>query len=63
MRMLAVYGAGMIILGIVTWIVTYKYVLPIGSVFLIIGGLYVIIHNNHKAGASAPAYEKIKEVN
>lgn len=62
-KIFIVYGAIMIILGIVTWIATYKYILPIGSVFLIIGGLYVIFHYSHRTGASAPTYGKINEVN
>ncbi len=36
------YGALMIILGIVTAIVTYKYVFPIGSIVLIGSGLFLI---------------------
>lgn len=37
------YGILMIILGIITFIVTYKYVIPTGSIFLIMSGLFVIL--------------------
>lgn len=37
-----VYGILMIILGVITWIVTYKYVMPIGSIFLIGSGLLLL---------------------
>lgn len=40
LRML--YGIFLIILGIVVAIVTYKYVIPIGSIFLIGSGLILI---------------------
>lgn len=39
---LAFYGILMIILGIITWIVTYRYVVPTGSMFLIGSGLFLI---------------------
>lgn len=41
-RLRILYGVLMIILGIVSAIVTYKYVIPIGSVFLIGSGLALI---------------------
>lgn len=36
------YGILMIILGIITFIVTYKYVIPTGSIFLVMSGVFVI---------------------
>lgn len=41
-RLRILYGITMIILGIVSAVVTYKYVIPIGSIFLIGGGLALI---------------------
>jgi uncharacterized membrane protein HdeD (DUF308 family) len=37
------YGILMIILGIITFIVTYKHVIPTGSVFLVISGVFLIV--------------------
>lgn len=37
------YGILMIILGIITFIVTYKYVIPTGSIFLVISGVFLIL--------------------
>lgn len=39
---LRIYGIIFVILGIISWIYTYKYVLPIGSIFLIISGIIFI---------------------
>jgi len=36
------YGILMIILGIITFIVTYKHVFPIGSIFLVMSGVFVL---------------------
>lgn len=41
-RSLRLYGILFIILGIITFIFTYKYIFPLGSIFLIISGLYII---------------------
>ncbi len=41
-RLRMLYGIIMIILGIATMIATYKYVIPIGSISLIGGGLILI---------------------
>lgn len=38
-----VYGILMIVLGIITFIVTYKYVLPTGSIFLVMSGIFLIL--------------------
>jgi len=43
-----VVGSLMIILGIITWIITYKYVIPIGSTVLIICGIFLILIRNRK---------------
>ncbi len=37
------YGILMIILGIITFIVTYKHVFPTGSIFLVMSGVFVIL--------------------
>lgn len=37
------YGILMIILGIITFIVTYKYVIPTGSIFLVMSGVFLIL--------------------
>lgn len=36
------YGILMIILGIITFIVTYKRVFPIGSIFLVMSGIFIL---------------------
>lgn len=36
------YGILMIILGIITFIVTYKHVFPTGSIYLVVSGFFVI---------------------
>lgn len=36
------YGILMIILGIITFIVSYKHVFPIGSIFLVMSGVFMI---------------------
>ena len=41
-----ILGIIMIILGIWGLIVTYKYVLPIGSIFLIISGTFLVLIRN-----------------
>ena len=46
LRML--YGIIMIVLGIVSAIVTYRYVFPIGSIFFIGGGLALIFWKRWK---------------
>lgn len=43
-----VLGSLMIILGIITWIITYKYVIPIGSTILIICGIFLILTRNRR---------------
>lgn len=43
MLMLYIYGILLIILGIATWVCTYKYVVPIGSIISILIGIFVII--------------------
>lgn len=47
-RLRILYGITMIILGIVSAIVTYKYVIPIGSIFLIGSGLALIFWKRWK---------------
>lgn len=39
----AFYGIAMIILGIITFMVTYKKVAPTGSIYLILGGMFVLL--------------------
>ncbi len=36
------YGILMIILGIITFIVTYKHVIPTGSIFLVMSGVFIL---------------------
>ncbi len=36
------WGTMMIILGVITGVFTYKYVLPIGSIYMIVSGLILI---------------------
>jgi len=47
-RLRIIIGITMIILGIVSAIVTYKYVIPIGSIFLIGSGLALIFWKRWK---------------
>ncbi len=47
-RLRILYGTIMIVLGIVSMIVTYKYVVPIGSMLLIIVGLALIFWRRWK---------------
>ena len=37
------YGILMIILGIITFIVSYKHVFPTGSIFLVMSGVFLIL--------------------
>lgn len=37
------YGILMIILGIITFIVTYKHVFPTGSIYLVMSGIFLIL--------------------
>jgi len=37
------YGILMIILGIISFIVTYKHVFPTGSIFLVMSGVFLIL--------------------
>ena len=41
------YGILMIILGIITFIVTYKHVFPTGSIFLVISGVFLILKRRY----------------
>lgn len=41
------YGILMIILGIITFIVTYKRVFPIGSIFLVMSGVFLILRRRY----------------
>ncbi len=41
-KMRILYGSGLIVLGIITAIVTYQYIFPIGSIVSILSGLVVI---------------------
>lgn len=43
----AFYGILMIILGIITWIITFGYVVPTGSIFLIGSGIFVLCARKH----------------
>ncbi len=36
------YGILMIILGIITFIVTYKHVIPTGSIILVMSGVFIL---------------------
>ena len=42
-RTLRIYGILFIILGVITFIFTYRYVVPMGSVILILSGLMMIL--------------------
>lgn len=37
------YSILMIILGIITFVVTYKHVIPTGSIYLVMSGAFVIL--------------------
>lgn len=41
------YGILMIILGIITFIVTYKYVIPTGSIFRVMSGVFLILSRRY----------------
>lgn len=41
-RLRVLYGTFFIVLGIVTAIVTYKYIFPMGSIVLVLSGLILI---------------------
>lgn len=41
-RLRVLYGTFLIILGIVTALVTYKYIFPMGSIVLVLSGLVLI---------------------
>lgn len=41
-----IFGIFMIILGILSFIVTYKYVIPTGSIILIVCGIFLILIKN-----------------
>lgn len=36
------YGILMIILGIITFVVTYKHIFPTGSIYLVMSGVFVL---------------------
>lgn len=42
-----IMGIVMILLGIITFITTYKYVIPSGSIFLIFAGIFLILIRNY----------------
>ncbi len=44
-KMRILYGSGLIMLGIITAIVTYQYIFPIGSIVSIFSGLIIIFWN------------------
>lgn len=41
------YGILIIILGLITFIVTYKYVFPTGSIFLVMSGVFLILKRRY----------------
>jgi uncharacterized membrane protein len=44
-KLRVVYGTFLIILGIVTALVTYKYIFPMGSIISVLSGLVLIFWN------------------
>lgn len=42
-----VYGILMIALGVITFVITYKHVIPIGSFFLVMSGVFILIMRRH----------------
>lgn len=51
------YGILMIILGIITFIVTYKRVFPTGSIYLVMSGVFVILMRRYGRNKDRQAHD------
>lgn len=52
-----VYGILMIILGIITFIVTCKHVIQTGSIFLVIGGVFILLMRRYGRNKGRQAHD------